>query len=431
MLISLTIENFRSFGDEQELSALANSKQQNLIEHLVEVPEHDEKLVPVVALYGANGAGKSNVVHALGWLWRHLTSPKEFVGRSRHVFFEKHRPTAFVLRFFSGDSVFEFGVTATDDAIATEWLALIKPSGQERIVFERVTDAGGKTVIEYGKALESPSEKLKALKVLGAQPNELFLARVWRDVSDDELPACFREPHRWVQRLIIVQADAPYVVLGNRMQEDPAFGSLVSTLLRKMATGVESLSSEVKGRFSSKELSAAQVEAFERFPVGGAFARRGREVLVKLNDSSFGVQQLVATHRNSAGHVETLPFEAESDGTQRIAHLAPAIYEAGSEPCVFVVDELDRSLHAVLVKEFVHEFLARAQGHRSQLIFTTHETHALDQELLRRDEVWFVEKNKDGASELYSLDDFPVRTDLKLDRSYLMGRFGAVPNVRP
>ena len=81
----------------------------------------------------------------------------------------------------------------------------------------------------------------------------------------------------------------------------------------------------------------------------------------------------------------------------------------------------------MLVKAFLQEFLARARGRRNQLICTTHETHVLDQDLVRRDEVWFVEKGKDGASQLFSLDDFPVRTDLRLDRGYLTGRFGAVP----
>lgn len=427
MLISLQIENFRSFGAEQELSAVANQKHQNLTEHLVSLSDRGEAVLPILALYGANGAGKSNVVHALSWLWSHLTARPESSTRARHLFFDKTTPTRLVLRFLAGQSVYEFGVSVLDQSFAEEWLVVVLPSGQERIVFERRTDPNGHTVIEYGRALGKPTDKLEALKVLGASAQEAFLARVWRDVDDDELPDCLREPHQWMKRLVIVQAGAPYVVLGSRLQEDPAFGDLVSELLRRLGTGVEKVSSEVKGRLSSSELSPLELEAFERFPTGGAFARRGRDVLVKLNDSEFGTQTVLTTHMNAVGDVATLPFEAESDGTKRLAELVPALHDASSD-CVFVVDELDRSLHAVLVKEFIREFLQRAKGHRSQLIFTTHETHALDQELLRRDEIWFVEK-KGSATELFSLDDFPVRTDLRLDRSYLLGRFGAIPNV--
>ncbi|MFZ5446416.1 MAG: AAA family ATPase [Myxococcota bacterium] len=392
------------------------------------MPERDEALLPVIALFGANAAGKSNVVNAVSWLWSHLMRSHESTARSRHVFFEKTRPTKLVVRFLAGGSVYEYGVNVLDQAIAEEWLVVVLPSGQERIVFERRTAPGGQVSIEYGRALEKPSEKLEALKVLGAPAAELFLARLWRDLADDELPECLREPHLWMKRLVIVQAGAPYVVLGTRLQEEPAFGEFVSTLLRKLGTGVERVSSELKLRLPARELSPAELEAFERYPIGGAFGRRGREVLVKLSDDEFGLQAVVTTHLNAAGEVASLPFEAESDGTKRIAELAPALHETGSNPCVFVVDELDRSLHAVLVKEFIREFLRRARGHRNQLIFTTHETHALDQELLRRDEIWFVEK-RGSASELFSLDDFPVRTDLRLDRSYLLGRFGAIPNV--
>lgn len=430
MLISLLIENFRSFGDEQELSAVANGKHQNLTEHLVEIPTHNEKLVPVLALWGPNGAGKSSVVDALGWVCWLFRFPTEKLNREAHAFFGHERPTKIVLRFLSLSGVYELGLEVGDTGIESEWLSTVSAGGSERAVYQRRADESGKTRVELGNALESPSEKLRALALIAARPHELFLSRIHRDTEGEDLPQPLAAAIGWFLRLVVLAPDTPYSRLGTHLREDDRFRALVSELLVSMGTGVESISSDAKGAMPSTDLAPTEREAFEFADRGDSFALRGRDHLVKVDDANFEIHQMLTEHRDSRGNIVRLAFESESDGTKRLAHLAPGLFIAGHAPIVLVVDELDRSLHAILVKAFVREFIARAAGSQTQLIFTTHETHALDQELLRRDEVWFVEKNKDGASELYSLDDFPVRTDLKLDRSYLQGRFGAVPNLR-
>lgn len=269
---------------------------------------------------------------------------------------------------------------------------------------------------------------MRATQIIGALQTELFFTKVIRDVAVDELPESFRDALEWFRQLVIVEAGAPYLLLEERIQSNPKFKAYLADLLQRMDTGVATLVAEQK-EFPASELPNAQRSAFDRAAIGERFgvAGKGRGTLVKVDTTTVGTQHLVAEHVDSSGRRVKLPFRSESDGTRRIAELAPAVFEAGLEPWVFVIDELDRSLHALVVKAFVEEFLSRARGHQNQLIFTTHETHVLDQELLRRDEVWFVEKDKDGASQLFSLDDFPVRTDLRLDRGYLMGRFGAIP----
>jgi hypothetical protein len=432
MLISFTVENFRSFGAEQELSAIANTRHANLAEHLVEVPEHEQKLLPLLAIYGANGAGKSNLVVALAWLWHHLTraSPTDYASapRTANAFLPPDRPTRMELRFLAGRTVYAYGLTALAERFETEWFSVVKPSGAERVIFERRTSEDGRTVIEHGKGLESPTEKMRAMQIIGALQTELFFTKVIRDVAVDELPESFRAALEWFRQLVIVEAGAPYLLLEERIQSNPKFKAYLADLLQRMDTGVATLVAEQK-EFPASELPNAQRSAFDRAAIGERFgvAGKGRGTLVKVDTTTVGTQHLVAEHVDSSGRRVKLPFRSESDGTRRIAELAPAVFEAGLEPWVFVIDELDRSLHALVVKAFVEEFLSRARGHQNQLIFTTHETHVLDQELLRRDEVWFVEKDKDGASQLFSLDDFPVRTDLRLDRGYLMGRFGAIP----
>ncbi|MGV3623484.1 MAG: AAA family ATPase [Archangium sp.] len=431
MLISLLIENFRSFGDEQELSAVANGKHQNLTEHLVEVPGHDEKIVPVIALYGANGAGKSNVVLALAWLGELFSSDALVGSRYSHAFSTADRPIRIVVRFLSESYVLEFGLSTVGRAVVSEWLSEIDRSGRETVIFERGGGTDGKAHVSYGAAVSKSSEKMKALQTLGAPSNELFVARLRRELSSDERPAPVTAAINWLSNLTVIGADAPYLELGKSLHENRPFKAHLEALLRGFGTGIDALESKSTAARASSELSIPNRDAFDTAPVGAAFAHGLHgDVFVKMSSDQFELRQIMSRHANSDGEQRVLRFADESDGTKRVAHLAPLLFDAGNVARVYVIDELDRSLHATLVKEFVREFLERATGSRSQLIFTTHETHALDQELLRRDEVWFVEKNKDGASELYSLDDFPVRTDLKLDRSYLQGRFGAVPNLR-
>ena len=125
----------------------------------------------------------------------------------------------------------------------------------------------------------------------------------------------------------------------------------------------------------------------------------------------------------------SLPFGEESDGTQRLLHLLPALYHLKTACKVFVIDELDRSLHPLLTHSILDFFVTSCPGACQQLIVTSHETHLLDQNLLRRDEIWFAEKDEMQQTKLFSLADLGVRKDLRLERGYLQGRFGGVPFI--
>ena len=121
-------------------------------------------------------------------------------------------------------------------------------------------------------------------------------------------------------------------------------------------------------------------------------------------------------------------YDEESDGTNRLMELLPVLDDSDVKGITYVIDELDRSLHPQLTQKFVRDFEALPSALKRQLIITTHESRLMDLELLRRDEIWFVSKDKDGSSELYSLEEFRERKDRKIDKSYLEGRYGGVPS---
>lgn len=119
-------------------------------------------------------------------------------------------------------------------------------------------------------------------------------------------------------------------------------------------------------------------------------------------------------------------FAEESDGTKRLFDLIDMLLTK-REDTLFVVDELERSLHPKLTEHFLELFMQAHEGERMQLLFTTHEDTIMDQELFRRDEIWFVERDANNASAIYSLDRFKERYDKKLSKAYLEGRYGAIP----
>jgi len=137
------------------------------------------------------------------------------------------------------------------------------------------------------------------------------------------------------------------------------------------------------------------------------------------------------TSRHITNEVDfRLPFHEESDGTKRCLELLPALYNLERKCQVFVIDEMDRSLHPMLSHAILKFFVESCPGACRQMIFTTHTTHLLDLDILRRDEIWFAEKGPNHETHIYSLSDLKVRNDVQIEKGYLQGRFGSIPFIK-
>lgn len=401
---------------------VASPRQTNFPDHLVSIPSAEERLVPVAALFGANAAGKSNLVRALKWLQREVRQ-----GHSRFMpflFADPNRTSRFQLRFLQGEQVLEFGLTCRNEGIESEWLSTISSTGREKVIYERETQPDGHSVVEFAENLGGSSEKLEAFRVLGVKRGEAVLTKLTESLSGTELPAAVQAATDWFDKLVIISTDSQYMPLAERVHDDVPFRDYASHLFHRVDPTITEVMAAMK-RVAIEHLPTPLRDRVRELDAG-ASVRVADLSVIKIDEANANVRDVVMQHEGPTGSRLPLSLMHESDGTLRLLHLAPSAFDAARD-VVVVIDELDRSLHALLAREFVLEFLRRAAGRRSQLIFTTHETHLLDQDLLRRDEIWFVEKNRTGASELFSLDDFRVRNDLRLDRSYLQGRFGAIP----
>jgi uncharacterized protein len=171
--------------------------------------------------------------------------------------------------------------------------------------------------------------------------------------------------------------------------------------------------------------SGASNQSSSRFK----FGTDDTDIRVKDDDPDLVVERRLVADHNSAAADMSLPFGEESDGTRQLLHFMPFLAAVADASKVVVIDELDRSLHPLICWEFIRFFSETSLLSRKQLIVTTHEAHLLNQELLRRDEYWFVEKDTKQQSRLVPLSEFKARKDLQLERGYLQGRFGAIPMI--
>ncbi|MDB6134639.1 MAG: abortive phage resistance protein-like protein [Verrucomicrobiales bacterium] len=437
MLISFTVTNYRSFHGEQTLSMIANSRIKDHESHLLPLPDQGEHVLPTAIFYGANGAGKSNLVRALTLMQSlvlHGTRSGKGVPHDPFVLSQKARsePTVLEIRILTGGHLLEYGFKMDNEVILEEWLIRIQGK-REQIIFERVTDGSSVTVKLSGSRLMARflgGDKLKAQAQVGALPNQLFVSTLAGSLPPVEQGEIFGLLRKWfIETLRIISPDPFFYGLPNFLRINNNVREFTEEFLVNASTGVKTLSIASRPVLFSKVFG-------ERLQADPANADVLMAKAAKNKDNCPGVEVMpdgtfmghyLETEVGSGGFKTSLPFSEHSDGTRRLTHLLPALFLSRSEPMVIVIDEIDRSLHPLLARRFIEYFIAENTGHQSQMILTTHDTNLLDLDLFRRDEIWFVEKNEDGASHLYSLAEFKVRTDLKVDSGYLNGRFGAIP----
>lgn len=438
MIISFTVENFRSFAEEQTLSLVASGRYRGSHEnHLVKLPASEESVLRTGVIYGANGAGKSNLFRTLSFLKSLVVRPKAKgagIGREVFRFNEEylHAPTCLTLRFLAEGRIFEFGVKLNDEYILEEWLIELEGK-RETSIYERVTGPDGKVKV-IGKGLSG--EKLEALVLVAGRPEQTFLATIRSTLDATDYGLTIGPVVNWFENsLRLVSPESNYRGLGLQLTRNQGFLDFASAFLRGASTGVERLDAK-QNEITEEELRTMLPEkTVERIlndarTTGVAVFRRGdqTEVLLERGEQNrFFTISIGAMHATDSGDEIPLEIGEESDGTRRLLHLLPALYHLNENGGVFFIDEIDRSMHPLLVWKFLEYFLDSCSEDRGQILVTTHECNLLDHQLLRRDEVWFVEKKKGGASTLYSLSEFNPRNDLKLHRHYLQGRFGAVP----
>lgn len=410
MLISFKVSNFLSFKEETEFSMVAG-KERIHPHHVVKGKKNQPNLLRAALLYGANAAGKSNFVKAIEFaqqliLSRYLNSPKNLIKkkfRLSNQFINK--PTSFVFQFISKERIYEYGFKLNEEIILEEWLIDLTENSKQ-ILFNRKNE-NEKVIFSGSSFLRKKSDKdFLEFVQRSTIPQTLFLTH-----SSLNNVEWFRDAFLWFLNLLIIYPRSWYWNIEDKLKDDAKFKEFLSELLNKAGTGIHSIKIE-KGDIKTEiELPLL----FGEISTNDTKAKNKKEIKEGVKFSLL-----------HEGDIE-FEKEEESEGTQRLFDLSLPFYDlATSEtPKVYIIDEIERSLHTNLSYMLLKNYLE--QEGKGQLIATTHDTHLLDLDLLRRDEIWFAEKDEDGATQLYSLYDFNPRYDKNIEKDYLLGRYGAIP----
>ena len=428
MLLYFKVKNYRSIRDEAVLDMEAaglHDAAKNLL------PFGRKEYLPAVAIYGKNGGGKSNLIRSMWLAVQFICNAQKTQTENEPVpvrpfMLNDHsvnEPTAFEFAYVQNGAKYVYGFSATRDHIVSEYLKAW-PKGREKNIFLR-----------HGKSFIFPKDNEKKRKELikeAVGKNQLFFAI---SCTMNYKPCI--EAMKWFREKIVFSRDFTDI---NRnlidYREDETMLQAIVSAAKKADVGIEDIQFEIDQQtldLQSQNIPGqmgGMIAALRAF--SEALQQNGNEAEVSLN---MGKLKSTTYHTglNCEGKASRyeLTLSDESDGTRRLMTLAPAIERTLKEGGTLVIDELEREMHLMLI-EYV---LGRYQEKRNnpahaQLIFTTHDTSLLNQEILRRDQIYFVDKKReDGASSLYSLADFNIRNDANIQKAYLLGKFGAVPSI--
>ena len=428
MLLYFKVKNYRSIRDEAVLDMEAaglHDAAKNLL------PFGRKEYLPAVAIYGKNGGGKSNLIRSMWLAVQFICNAQKTQTENEPVpvrpfMLNDHsvnEPTAFEFAYVQNGAKYVYGFSATRDHIVSEYLKAW-PKGREKNIFLR-----------HGQSFIFPKDNEKKRKELikeAVGKNQLFFAI---SCTMNYKPCI--EAMKWFREKVVFSRDFTDI---NRnlidYREDETMLQAIVSAAKKADVGIEDIQFEIDQQtldLQSQNIPGqmgGMIAALRAF--SEALQQNGNEAEVSLN---MGKLKSTTYHTglNCEGKASRyeLTLSDESDGTRRLMTLAPAIERTLKEGGTLVVDELEREMHLMLI-EYV---LGRYQEKRNnpahaQLIFTTHDTSLLNQEILRRDQIYFVDKKKeDGASSLYSLADFNIRNDANIQKAYLLGKFGAVPST--
>jgi AAA15 family ATPase/GTPase len=438
MIVSFSVENFRSFHAEATLSLIASNRLAGEHgNHAVAVSGTPAKVLRTAVIYGANGAGKSNLFKSLDYL-RSLALPfygrdRESTGREAFRFGGmQDEPSSFDLQFIANGKVYRYVIRVDDRQVVDEWLGEDADS-RERALFQRGRERDvvlGSQVREY--------QRLAALATVGAPPTQSFLSTVAAAaLPTDDIGPDLASTIDWFSTVLnLVPPGLSQMPLWRKLNDDPTLLDFASDFLRSSSTGVDRLQimkSEIPREelpdFVGEQMAVRLVQDAEsgRRRLTRASRAAGGAWIEVAGSDGFRSVRCQSTHKTQDGSTVTLDLEDESDGTRRLLDLLPALHQMQRQGGVYFVDEIDRSMHPILVRQLLEFFLNSRGENPGQMILTTHESSLLDLDLLRRDEIWFAEKDSDQATRLYSLADFKVRNDLEIRKHYLQGRFGAIP----
>lgn len=379
------------------------------------VSEGNDKILPMAAIYGANASGKSNIYNAFEYMADYVVESFKYGDEEEK--FEEYRPTPFLFDSVSNDAESSFEV----------YFTIPGDKAEKTYNYGFCVDRHGVTE-EWLNSKAKTARKYTSIFYRSTEENTLDLSGLPKSSRDNIQVALEKQ-------VLIVSLGAKLKVtkckdirdwfMANEFADfgDPFTNFFLSRRLPKGFVDDASVQKKVIEYFASFD------EHIKDFEI---------EKLPHDADSKEETYKISSLHKKiDSDTFAAIPLSMESAGTLKMFALYPELQDVLEKGSVFFIDELNARLHPLLVRNFLLTFLnPEINTKHAQLIFTTHDTWQLSNQLLRRDEVWFTEKDEQGISKLYSLADFVdesgtrIRKDESYEKNYLIGKYGAIPTLK-
>lgn len=414
MLIEFSVENFRSIRDEQRISLLATADKEHDKTHISVSPAPGvDRLLKSAVIYGANAAGKSNLLLALDLMSDIVTKSAgdeagEVLRLVQPYCFGEHArlPTKLEAVFIAEGVKYQYGFLVDSSRVVEEWLYAFPEKRSQEWFYRKGGSVESESEWKLGQSLKGQ----RALWRDSTRTNALFLSTAVR-LNADQLGPVYRF---FRTQLRVVLSGELTSSFSTKKLSDPAFRDRLTKFLSSADTGVSGLTTR------ERPPSEDQLKVMEQLPPGETRDRFMQEVATEV----------AVRHLGANGEEVWLGMDFESRGTRKLFNFAGPVLDTLENGYTLVVDELNNSLHPLVVRKIVeafHDEVVNTGG--AQLVFATHASSMLDLNLFRRDQIWFVEKDVTGGTKIYPLTDFSPRKDSSLEKGYLLGKYGAVPFI--
>jgi len=404
-------------------------------------------VLKTAVLFGANASGKSNLIKAIDFGKRLVlkgTRPEKSINYQKFRLNSKSniRDSRIEYEIQHKGKNYAYGFSFNNEVIKEEWLYEIGPKKEVKI-FERNILRKEIFDLDYilRKLKRNEEKQFLIFTAKGTPNNQLFLTEIRTRKVKENVPNIenLLNVIDWFQNsLKVIFPDDKYNEgLKFELKQDEELHTAFEEFLSYFDTGIDGVCLE-KVDSENIDIPKSILDQIKDDLLNGKsdnvrasiLSNRNTTYFISVKENNLVIEKFMTKHKiKNKNDFEKFDTSDESDGTNRIMDFIPLLMDLLKGDNVFVIDEMERSLHPNLIYDLIDLFLSKSKNINSQLILASHESSLLTQKLLRKDEIWFVVKDNYGASQLHSLEEYNIRFDKEIRKDYLLGRFKAIPRI--